>query len=228
MRRPVSPNRHAGPRTVLSLHSPANAARSAMTESRASIGARPLGEPVTMLGERLEHPARGGREVLPDRRRPGDQRAETLGHLATGRLELLVEHDDRPAVRRVTDGRARPERLQHARPSGEPTGHRRATPARGPAAAGRRRRERCGRALRRARTPARRSTARRRPGWGRRTPGRPAGATAPMTATRARSAPSTQTSLARRADGRRGSSPDASTRPLPPAITSTPSGPATA
>ena len=44
----------------------------------------------------------------------------------------------------------------------------------------------------------------------------------------ARSAPSTHTSLARRAVGRRGSSPSARTRPLPPAITVMPSGPATA
>ena len=44
----------------------------------------------------------------------------------------------------------------------------------------------------------------------------------------ARSAPSTHTSFARRAVGRRGSSPSFRTRPLPPAITVTPSGPATA
>ena len=44
----------------------------------------------------------------------------------------------------------------------------------------------------------------------------------------ARAPPSTHTSFASRADGRRGSSPGSSTRPLPPAITVTPSGPATA
>ena len=44
----------------------------------------------------------------------------------------------------------------------------------------------------------------------------------------ARAPPSTHTSFARRADGRRGSSPGSSTRPLPPAITVTPWGPATA
>ena len=81
----MSPNRQAGPRTVLSFHSPANAARSAITASSTSIGARPVAAARRASSARLrQHPAGRDRQVLARPWRP--RRAATPSSLGDGRV----------------------------------------------------------------------------------------------------------------------------------------------
>ena len=153
----MSPNRHAGPRTVLSCHSPASAARSASSESRSST--RPRAVQRGRGVRAVQHPPGRRRQVLAHRRRLGEQdadlerdRVRRLGQLAAsapaGRRRRRATHAAGTARVMRCIARRPAATVERARPGSCSIRERRPRP--------------CGRSPRPAPRPAPSRTARRR------------------------------------------------------------------
>ena len=133
MRRPMSPKRHAGPRTVLSSHSPMNAARSAIVRVEHVDRRPPVGQLVARLGHVPEHPTGRDRQVLPHRRRLGEQRRRAARRRPAWRRDSSASSTTigRPAGGvGVERGAAR--RRAARGPCAGPSGRRRTSTATGP------------------------------------------------------------------------------------------------
>ena len=119
-RRPISPNRHAGPCTTLSFQSPTSDARSTRIDSSARPSIRAMstadghGAPVlghhpsqlrTRLGETGEHATGRRREELAHRRRLGKERPQLVGQRLDARGERRPGALGRPDGERQTGDR---------------------------------------------------------------------------------------------------------------------------